>query len=862
MPRLNPAFYGVVLAAWTVACTPIHDDTTTVADELSPDTDEFGEIEDDEVLPEGEIDPSDVDDQPRCWTGATPTETFAVDEPFATDAGGRMMVRDGEKTLGLPLVQTSFDTVVTGTIAETSVTQVFGNPFDHAIEAVYVFPLPDDGAVDDYWMRIDERTIHGIMKTRDDARETYENARQQGKSAALLEQERPNIFTQSVANIPPGESIEVEMHVVQPLHQENGRYELALPTVVGPRFIPGAPKVGQPSSGGGRIPDTDRVPDASRITPPVVPPGKVSCAKLDLSVVVDAGMPIQNLRSKYHTVDVNRAGHSVALELAREDELPNRDFVLSWEAAGKAPQASLMTQRVDDDGYFTLTIQPPESVAVEQARGRELIFVVDNSGSMSGRPIETAKDAMRYSLNHMGPNDAFQVVRFSEAASALGPAPLPNTPENVKRGLQYVDDMAGMGGTQMIEGIKAALEMPHEPDRMRIVLFMTDGYIGNEREIFDEIDKRIDDTRLFSLGVGNSVNRYLLDGMSKVGRGAVTYMGLEEKPDEVVDRFYERIDRPVLTDVEIDWGDLPVTEVVPARVPDLFAGQPVVVFGRLSGKATGAATLRGRQGGKKVEMEVPFETAGKEGGTGLASMWARKKIDDLLGYPNVRSGQPGFDDIEKTVTALAIERRIMTEYTSFVAVDEKRVANPDGTYETVQVPVEQPEGVDYAMTVGNDDEDVWGGMTGTAVGSSYGVGGLGLVGTGRGGGGTGVGYGRGAGAGFGGKGKRVPRVRQAKATVKGSLDKDIIRRIVRAHINEVRACYDQGLLKDPNLAGRLVIEFVIDRTGTVTSAKIVEDALTDAAVGQCLAKRAARWKFPSDSAGVVVVRYPFVLSPG
>lgn len=290
MRSVTPLMFGVVLVASAVACAPLGDGASTSILEFESESDLDEESERD-IGPFGDIDPGEADDRPRCAVGAVPFEPHELEPGSILDAErGEMIVRRGESTLGLPLTETSFDTVVVGTIAETSIIQTFHNPFEDDIEAVYVFPMPEDGAVDDYWFRIQEREIHGVMKTRDDARKMYEDAKEDGRSAALLEQERPNVFTQNVANIPPGESIEVEMHLVQPLHQEHGRYELALPTVVGPRFIPGNPVPSSQTSGGGTSPDTDRVADASRITPPALPKGQVGCANLSLSVVVDPGM--------------------------------------------------------------------------------------------------------------------------------------------------------------------------------------------------------------------------------------------------------------------------------------------------------------------------------------------------------------------------------------------------------------------------------------------------------------------------------------------------------------------------------------------------------------------------------------------
>jgi Ca-activated chloride channel family protein len=861
MLRPTPRAFGVVLAAWTAGCAPLHDDVTTAADD-EPITDTEADEAEHEIA-WGELEPHATDPAPRCWTGATPSEAVAIDDPFASERGELIVRRDGVLA-ALPLQETAFDTVVVGTVAQTSVIQTFNNPFPDAIEAVYVFPLPHDGAVDDYWIRVGERNIHGVMKTREQARETYEQAREEGRAAGLLEQERPNVFTQSVANIPPGGSIEVEMRVVHPLRQVHGRYELALPTVVGPRFIPGTP-IGR--RGGGWSPDTDRVPDASRITPPVVPPGKVGCARLAISVVLDPGLPIHDLRSLHHRVVATPTADGAAVELGGLDELPNRDFVLSWELSGPTPRASLMAHKVGDEGWFTLTVQPPAVVRDDQARPRELVFVLDTSGSMSGRPIETAKAAVRRSLEGMGARDRFQVLDFSDTVSALGDGTLlAATPENVERGLAHLDTLDGGGGTQMVEGIKAALDLPGDPERMRIVLFLTDGYIGNEAEIFAEIQRRRRDARLFSLGVGDAVNRYLLDGMARTGRGTVTYMALDEDPAALVDRFYETIDRPVLTDVEIDWNGLPVEDVVPAQVPDVFAGQPVVVYGRFTGSGRGTATLRGRAGGQPVALEVPFDTATRDDTSGLASLWARRRIDDLLGWPaHDPNDATGAATAVAAATELALRHRVMTQYTSFVAVDEQEVTNPDGTTRTLQVPVELPRGVEH---------EAWGALVGTEIGESFGVGGLGLIGKGKGGGGTahggiatgtgtGSGYGRGSGAGLGGRGKRVPTVRTGKAEVMGSIDKDVIRRVVRRHLAQVRACWEQTLTIDPSLSGRVVLEMVIDEKGRVISATLVENPIGDAALGQCIERAARSWRFPGFPGGSAIsVRYPFTLQPG
>ena len=598
-------------------------------------------------------------DASKCARGVKPSAATPVD-PAVDPETGEMRVQQGDRVLALPLSEVAFDTIVLGTVADTEVRQVFENPFDEPIEAVYVFPLPHDAAIDDYAIEIGDRTITGVMKTRADARKTYETARAAGHRAGLLEQERPNIFTQSVANIPPGESITVVMHMVGPLAQDRGHFELALPTVVGPRFIPGTP-IGY--SGGGTSPDTDKVPDASKITPPALPEGYVGCAELSVTVEIDAGASIDVLASKHHAIDASGKGRKRFVTLTKDGEALNRDFVLGWSLATEAPQTSLMLAPKGEEGYFQLTIMPPQQEFAGAPAPRELVFVLDTSGSMSGRPIDTAKATMREFIGKLGPDDAFQVIRFSESASSLGAAPLTNTPRNIARALDY----------------------PYTDGRTRYVAFLTDGYIGNETEIFNEVDRKLGDARLFALGVGTSVNRYLLDGLARHGRGAVTYTDDHDDPEAPVDTFYRRLAHPVLTDLEIDWGGLKVEDVVPERIPDLFTGQPVVVYGKLRGATSQSATLFGVAGGEKVAVPIRVEAAKARRVDGLASMWARRKIQEL---EDSRIADPSKGpDIESKVTALALEFDVMTKYTSFVAVDDTEVVEAGGDPTRVDVPV-------------------------------------------------------------------------------------------------------------------------------------------------------------------------------
>lgn len=849
------------LSAMVVACTPSAPDPAKAKEEVSepaPDADSKDGSAD--VLP-SDIGPS----FPKGHTPIDPKKLPPVPvDPNLDPGSGMLKVQRDDGWEAIVLQETTFDTFVVGTVAETTVTQLFVNPYGEPIEAVYQFPLPEDGAVDDYWFHVGKRHVHGVMKRREEARKIYEEAKKAGKSAALLDQERPNIFTQRVANIPPGEAIRVEMHLVQPVRQKDGKYQLVFPTTIGPRFLPGAA-----TNAAG---DTDVVPDGSKVTPPTLPPGKRSGNDLAIGVQIDSALPMEGLSSPTHRLAVEQLSAGAFAKLAPGEEVPNKDFVLEWSLTGDETQAAIQAQTVDGEQYFTLTVQPPNTIEPADVRPRELIFVVDHSCSMSGEPLDTVKQVMHRALDDMGPSDAFQVLRFSEEASGLSPSPIHNTDANRARAKRYVTEMEGMGGTMMLAGIEAALGQKHEPGALKLVLFMTDGFIGNESQIFKAIDEQVGDARLFSMGVGSSVNRFLLEGMADMGRGAVSYVGAEQAPEDAVEEFYERIARPVLTDVEIDWKDVEVSDITPARIPDLFAGQPLVIYGKIKGAADGTVVLKGKIGEASVEIPVKIEASQADRrAVGIASLWARRRVAELMRAYRLATEDDEREKVEGDVVELALARGIMTKFTSFVAVDERRVVNEKGEVKTVKVPVEMPEGVDMAdkeaeMQAGAPSGGL--GLVGTGRGGggggqgTIGLGNTGLIGKG-GGGGTGSGYGRGSGGAISGRGKRVPKVRQAEATLSGTLDKDIIRRIVRTHIKEVRYCYDKALRKDSNAAGKVVIDFEISPTGKVTRAEVKSTTLDDKDVGKCIASATKRWKFPKPKGGgKVSVSYPFNLSPG
>lgn len=609
-------------------------------------------------------------------------------------SGGLMAFREGVKLGPFTLERTEVKADVSGAFASVEVSQVYANPGDTRLEAVYVFPLPEDAAVTDMYMRISSRVITSEVQEREQARKTYEAARSSGQATALLEQERPNIFTQSVANIPPGERVFIQIKYVHALKYDEGRYRFVFPMVVGPRYIPGAMKEG-PDSGLGWSADTHRAPDASRITPHPLLPGERSGHDIQVRVQLHGGLPIRDLTSVSHPVSVVRRGQAEAsVSLRPFDTVPNKDFVLEWGLRAPKPDLAVLAHRKGPkgDGYLLLLVQPQPKPASEEITPKEMVFVVDTSGSMSGEPIAKVKEAMRKAIAGMNPSDSFQIIRFDQKASQFSPLPLPNTPENIRAGLSYINNFQGAGGTEMLEGIKAALDYPEDPKRRRIVFFMTDGYIGNDDEIVREAEKRLRGARLFSFGVGSSVNRYLLDRLAQVGRGFTQYVRHDEDSTKAVELFYKRIRNPLLMDPAIDWGGLPVTGVYPPVLPDLFDHQPLLVFARYTGAGSGTVRLTGRYAGRKFERSLALELPGERAASPqLRPLWARRQVEALM-LEQVRGEKP---EVKAAVLALGLEHKLMTAYTSFVAVE--RVIRQDVSLPLtkVLVPVEMPEGVSY-----------------------------------------------------------------------------------------------------------------------------------------------------------------------
>lgn len=576
-----------------------------------------------------------------------------------------------------PLAHTAVKAEISGPLSRVTLTQEFRNPFQEKIEAVYTFPLPHDAAVDDMTMLVGDRVVRGAIKRREEARAIYDSARKSGRLAGLLDQERPNIFTQAVANITPGAAVKVTISYVETMPYEDGAYRFVFPMVVGPRYVPAGT-------------------DGSRISPPVAPPGTRAGHDISLEISLDAGVPIDSIDSPTHEVTVaRRDARRAVVRLKDRAAIPNKDFELRYQVAGRRVEDAVLTHHGEHGGFFTLLLQPPERVQVSEITPKELVFVLDTSGSMTGFPIEKAKETMRLAIDGMHPRDTFNLITFSGDTHILFPAPVPATAGNVARTQAFLASRRGSGGTEMMKAVRAALEGT-APGHVRVVCFMTDGYVGNDTEIVAEV-KRHPQARVFAFGIGNSVNRYLLDNMARHGRGEVEYVALNQDGSAAARRFHERVQSPLLTDISIDWGGLPVADIIPERIPDLFAAKPLVVSGRYTAPGSGVVRLRGRTAAGEFSREIRMDLPAAEPRHNvLATLWARRRVGELM---------TSRDSTSEEIVRLGLDYRLMTPYTSFVAVEETTVIE-GGQPRRIEVPVEIPDGVSYEGIFGRDERSI------------------------------------------------------------------------------------------------------------------------------------------------------------
>ncbi len=699
----------------------------------------------------------------------------------------------------LPLKSTSASVNISGVIADVQVAQVYRNEGKRPIEAVYVFPASTRAAVYGMKMTIGERVIEAKIAKREDARRAYEKAREEGKSASLLEQQRPNVFQMNVANIMPGDEIKVDLRYTELLVPEDRVYEFMYPTVVGPRYSNQA---------------AETAPLSERwVQNPYLHEGESAPYKFDITVHITAGMPIKDLACTSHKVKASYnspAAAAVHLDGA-ETTGGNRDYILRYRLGGDKIQSGLLLYEGEKENFFLLMVEPPSRVKAANIPGREYIFIVDVSGSMHGFPLEISKKLLKDLIGNLRPTDRFNVLLFSGGSSVMSAESLPATPGNVQQAIHLVERQRGGGGTELLPALKRALQLPRPENFSRTVVIATDGYVHVETQAFDLIRNNLQNANMFAFGIGSSVNRHLIEGMARVGMGEPFVI---TKPDEAAaqaERFRRMIQSPVLTRVKVGFEKFRTYDVEPLSIPDVLAERPVIVFGKWRGDARGKITLSGISGNgpHREVIDVGAVKPSKENAA-LRYLWARQRIAILSDYNRLRPD----DGRTKDVTDLGLQYNLLTAYTSFVAVDTE-VRNTGEKPTTIRQPLPLPQGVsDYAvggamackmsapLSVMPAREESLRDASGTKEGKR-----------------TVLGFG--------------------DVKISGGITKEAVHAVLEKHRVEIERCYSSR--------GEVILDLVIGQDGSVKSVKIVKTTLKDKNAGSCIAGQAGKWFFPVPS---------------
>ena len=607
---------------------------------------------------------------------------------------GTLLVRGDDDLVPrpAPMLGTDVEITVTGLIARTVVTQYFHNPTDAWLEGIYVFPLPQNAAVDTLEVRIGERVIVGEIKERHEAKKIYEKAKAAGKKAALLEQERPNIFTTSVAGIHPQGTVGIRIEYQRELTYRDGVFSLRFPMVVAPRYIPG--DAIPAFSGRTFAPDTDQVPDGSRITPPVADPAARVINPVSLRARINAGVAV-SASSPSHVIDVSETGEGVFEIAPALGAVPaDRDFVLNWRPAlGEAPKAALFTEVFEGEQYALLMVMPPDiAVASAPPLNREVVFVLDTSGSMSGWSFYSAIRALRVALERLDPGDTFNVIAFSSQARQLFRTALPATSKNIAKAISSIESLDAEGGTEMLSALKLALRNTDSHERVRQVVFITDGAVGNESRLFDYISRRIGKSRLFTVGIGSAPNGHFMKRAAVAGRGTYTYIGTAEEVHEKMSTLFTRLETPMLTDIRLHWQGQP-PETYPAPLPDLYAGEPLVVV--VKAKDLGSKlSITGMRSGMQWRQSVSLEDGIAK--SGVARLYARRKIESFSLNASDLQAALGYEDTRKYLRQKIIETglryHLVTRHTSLVAVENESTRPEETPLKAWPVPTHLPAG--------------------------------------------------------------------------------------------------------------------------------------------------------------------------
>ncbi|MBU0544788.1 MAG: AgmX/PglI C-terminal domain-containing protein [Proteobacteria bacterium] len=724
---------------------------------------------------------------------------------------------DDPETDRLPLKSTTARVNIAGVIADVVVTQVYKNEGRKPLEAIYIFPASTKAAVYGMKMTIGERVIIADIRKREEARKAYEQAKQDGKSASLLEQQRPNVFQMNVANILPGDVITVELKYNELLVPDSGLYEFTYPTVAGPRYS-NKSAAGAPAF-------------EKWISNPFLRQGELPTYSFDISMQLAAGLPIKEITCISHKVDIDYDGpNQAAVRLdPAEKSGGNRDFILKYRLSGGKIESGLLLFEGADENFFLLMLQPQKKVSENQIPPREYIFIVDISGSMHGFPLDISKKLLKDLIGKLRPYDLFNILLFSGGSSLMAEQSLPATTDNIQKAIYLIEHQQGGGGTELLPALKRALSLPKSEGFSRNVIIATDGYVSVEKEAFDLIRNSLGKANIFSFGIGSSVNRFLIEGMARAGMGEPFIVTKPEEAQKEAEKLRILIQQPVLTGINMEHEQFDIYDVEPSGIPDVLAQRPVIVFGKWRGKARGKIILTGFAGNEKFRHVIdvsgvkPLDTNGA-----LRYLWARHRIANLSDYNKLSPDDKRIGE----VTDLGLKYNLLTEYTSFIAVDsEVRLKNGQAT--TVTQPLPLPQGV-----------------------SDLAVGGKGMMQSGKqqmrmnlpalsspaqesivskedkne-------------------KDKESAIIRLEKVVASGGLSKEIVQRLIEGQMIPIQNCFHKEMRNLLKNQGKIVVKIDVDSKGTIVKIFIVRDDSKNNSVVTCITRELLKLQMPPSAGG-------------
>lgn len=575
-------------------------------------------------------------------------------------------------TDSFPLKETNVTTNISGVIADTYVTQVYANEGETPISARYVFPASTKVSVHGMKMTVGNQIVTAKIKEKEEAKEEYDKAQSEGKTASLLEQQNPNVFTMDIANIMPGDTISIELHYTEFINPVEGTYQFIFPTVVGPRYAAPANR------------DDDSVNTDEWIASPYLAEGSTVTGKYNINVNLSTGVPITGLTSKSHKINIDWDDNSVAHVSLSDPKAfaGNRDFILDYKLTSQDISSGLALSTGENENFFMLTVQPPERYETTDIPEREYIFVLDVSGSMNGYPLDTAKELISNLVSNLRETDSFNLILFSGDAALLSESSLPATSRNIRKAMRLIDNQEGYGGTNLSTAVETALKLPSTEDVSRSIVIITDGYVSGETDTFDLIQENLGAASVFPFGIGTSVNRYLIEGIAAAGQGEAFIVTDKEDATETAERFRTYITSPILTNMQITYDGFDVYDVEAGTLSTLYAQKPIIVFGKWRGEPSGTIRLTGKTGKKDYTLEIPVAKASTSSdNSALPYLWARKRLERLTDYGTYKDNP----DIKEEVTQLGLTYNMLTSYTSFIAVLDV-VRNDTGNSTNVDQP--------------------------------------------------------------------------------------------------------------------------------------------------------------------------------